>query len=323
MGYCVTSLRAGGKYHIDDTNADLTLNDASTREKVLLTTWLVEQRRLGVTCPKITGSVFDDVKKRKLPSVHERADNLLRYLNQKSELIGSVVELRRSAGELMDYNMPGAVNHGAGGYGETMAELLAWTSSQQLTEVITLAEYCDEQNWITLNTPNPTSPSGDITLYEIMLKPAGYARLAKLDGANPDSAQGFIAMWFDDSMNDVHKDGFEPAIRCSGYKPFRIDDDNHNEKIDDHIIAEIRRSRFVVADFTSKKDEPRANVFYEAGFAQGLNIPVIWTCKQDTELHKYFDTRQYNHIMWKDPEDLRDKLTMRIRAVIGDGPLQQ
>ena len=88
----------------------------------------------------------------------------------------------------------------------------------------------------------------------------------------------------------------------------RIDSKEHSNKIDDEIIAEIRRSRFVVADFTSEEDKPRGGVYYEAGFAMGLNIPVIWTCRADMIGNVHFDTRQFNHITWDDPEDLRVKL---------------
>ena len=94
-------------------------------------------------------------------------------------------------------------------------------------------------------------------------------------------------------------------------------------------IAEIKRSRFLVADFTcgviSHDGKPvgiaRGGVYYEAGFAQGLNIPVIWTCREDAISHLHFDTRQYNHIVWKAPDDLRQQLRDSIGAVIGDGPL--
>ena len=90
-------------------------------------------------------------------------------------------------------------------------------------------------------------------------------------------------------------------------KPVRIDQQEHNNKIDDEIIAEIRRSRFVVADFTQGEKGARGGVYYEAGFAQGLGIEVIFTCRKDVldnnDIH--FDTRQYNHIGWETPEELR------------------
>ncbi len=80
----------------------------------------------------------------------------------------------------------------------------------------------------------------------------------------------------------------------------------------DAIIAEIRKSLFMVADFT----ENRGGVYFEAGYAQGLGIPVIWTCRHDHKDRLHFDTRQYNHILWTDEIDLFEQLRRRIEATI-------
>jgi hypothetical protein len=87
-------------------------------------------------------------------------------------------------------------------------------------------------------------------------------------------------------------------------------------KIDDEIIMEIRRSRFVVADFTGE----RCNVYYEAGFARGMDIPVIWTCKKGDKLH--FDIRQYNCLFWQTDafQEFSEQLHRRIEALLGHGP---
>jgi nucleoside 2-deoxyribosyltransferase len=82
----------------------------------------------------------------------------------------------------------------------------------------------------------------------------------------------------------------------------------HNEKIDDVIMSEIRKSSLFVADFTDE----RPNVYYEAGFAFALNIPTIRVIKAGHEPH--FDIRQYNHIVWKDEDDLRIQLIARLEA---------
>ena len=101
----------------------------------------------------------------------------------------------------------------------------------------------------------------------------------------------------------------------------RIDRKEHVNKIDDEIVAEIRRARFVVADFTHGDTGARGGVYYEAGFAHGLDIPVIFTCRKDRLDDVHFDTRQYNHIVWETPEELQDRLAKRIAAVLGDGPI--
>ena len=129
-------------------------------------------------------------------------------------------------------------------------------------------------------------------------------------------------MWFDESMDEVWEKGLRPAIRSAGNEALRIDRKEHLNKIDDEIIAEIRRSRFLVADFTQGKAGQRGGVYYEAGFAHGLNIPVFFTCRKDTLEDIHFDTRQYPHIVWETLEKLRNGLTKRISAVLGDGPLK-
>lgn len=88
------------------------------------------------------------------------------------------------------------------------------------------------------------------------------------------------------------------------------------------MIAEIRRSRFLVADFTHGAEGARGGVYYEAGFAQGLGLPVIFTVREDMIGAVHFDTRQYPHVLWKTPGDLRTQLTSRIAATIGYGPIR-
>ena len=129
-------------------------------------------------------------------------------------------------------------------------------------------------------------------------------------------------MWFDGSMNGVWENAIRPGIEDSGYEAVRIDRKEHVNKIDDEIIAELRRARFVVADFTQGKDGPRGGVYYEAGFAHGRDIPVVFSCRKDAVEKVHFDTRQYNHIVWEAGklDEFRDRLTKRIGAVIGDGP---
>ena len=65
----------------------------------------------------------------------------------------------------------------------------------------------------------------------------------------------------------------------------------------------------------------RGGVYYETGFAHGLGIPVIFTCQKNGLDEVHFDTRQYNHIVWETPEELRNQLAKRIAAVLGDGPI--
>jgi len=122
----------------------------------------------------------------------------------------------------------------------------------------------------------------------------------------------FIAMSFDSSLDDAYQNGIYSAVKDCGFEPIRIDLVEHNEKICDKILAEIRFCQFMVADFSLQ----RAGVYFEAGFASGLGRAVIWTCRKDDFENTHFDTRQYNHIVWDTPEELKAKLADRIRATI-------
>ena len=150
-----------------------------------------------------------------------------------------------------------------------------------------------------------------------MVTPQGFMHASK--GNSADSTVGFIAMWFNASMDKARANGLEPAIWAAGYEPIVVSGVEHINKIDDEIVSQIRRSRFLVADFTGH----RGGVYFEAGFAMGLGLPVFWTCRRDDLLNLHFDVRQYNCIDWTDEADLAKRLHRRIEAVIGRGPVKR
>jgi hypothetical protein len=123
----------------------------------------------------------------------------------------------------------------------------------------------------------------------------------------------FVAMAFADEVQPAYDDGIELAVRedC-GLRPVRLDREEHNELVNDRMMAEIRGCQFLVADVTLH----RTGVYFEAGFAMGLGHTVIWCCREDQMPEAHFDTRQYPHIIWKTPQELREKLRNRIRATV-------
>ncbi|HKO46635.1 MAG TPA: hypothetical protein VJV79_02875 [Polyangiaceae bacterium] len=151
------------------------------------------------------------------------------------------------------------------------------------------------------------------------------------DGVTGDRA--FVAMWFHPGMDEAFDKGFHVGLRKAGYEPFRVDRSAHNNKIDDEIISNIRKSRILVADLTGA----RPNVFYEAGFGAGLGRDVLYTCHADYvgyflrcepnastppavesdswfELisKQAFDIRQFLVMRWTTPDDLAKQLDDRI-----------
>jgi hypothetical protein len=61
-------------------------------------------------------------------------------------------------------------------------------------------------------------------------------------------------------------------------------------------------------------------VYFEAGFALGLGLPVIPTCHADQINKLHFDIRHLNTLLWNTPEDLLESLSKRIVAILGTGP---
>lgn len=148
--------------------------------------------------------------------------------------------------------------------------------------------------------------------FAIELTVDGWARADEVEQSTVRTWQAFVAMSFHKSLESAYLDGIEPALIDTGYSPTRVDREQHNEKIDDFIISELKRSGLVVADFTGH----RGGVYFECGYAMGRGTPVIWCCREDDIGEAHFDTRQYNHIVWTDPAELRTRLVDRIRATV-------
>jgi nucleoside 2-deoxyribosyltransferase len=288
------SPRAGGRYWISGT-AIAQVGTLTDHAKRLLTTWLCEQRRAGVDLPQIDSKVIDLIRARKPLSVTTRLNHSLRFFGRQIQELGALLQI---SGETDTITL----------------RFLAETESKNKVEVAGLLTMLHSAG----DLEGTFFIGGGASLRPTM---TGWSRIEELSQPQTDSSQAFVAMWFHDSTTEAYVKGIAPAVIATGYKPVRIDSKEHNNKIDDEIIAEIRRSRFLVADFTCEPKNARGGVYYESGFAQGLGIPVIWTCKDTSIDDLHFDTRQYAHIVWKDPADLFVKLKNRIGATIGDGPL--
>ena len=300
------SPRTGGGYMVPWPST--LVSNLSKKEKARLTTWLVDQRMQGVLLPEITAAIVDYVKAKSPLSVHKRADRLLQYLSNLTPAVGEHVGLGKPAVE------PDPFGHRAMSEGPTSWQAMAWSESIQALEIQFLVDYLLEKGWIKGQREGQGMGRFTVTV-------DGYSHIAD-QAINVDSSQAFVAMWFDPSLTEAYERGIRAAIENSGYEPFKINEKPDVDKIDDEIIEEIRRSRFLVADFTHGAKGARGGVYYEAGFAYGLGLPVVRSCRKDiidkNELH--FDVRQHYHVVWETVDELRHGLEKRIRAIIGEGP---
>lgn len=295
--------RAGGAYKMRSDTRHL-IEGRGDPWKARLTTWLINQRERGVEVPMITGEIVDLIDRQRPLPVYERAERLLRFIAKQVARSGKGTVGTRVKVEASSPIVPAAY---------------AWSESIEWDEIAYFMRYLESKGWYDrLEDPTPLREAirftGSVTV-------EGHSRIEEQE-TNVDSSQAFVATWFDDSMDEVYKKGIAPAIEAAGYEPYWIKEDRRNdERIDDKIIAEIKRSRFLVADLTHGKcGGVRGSVYYEAGFAQGFSIPVIFTCREDLEDKLAFDTRQYPHILWSETGELCEALKDTIEARVGRGP---
>ena len=297
MALLVDSERACGAYRIGINLAVHlgTTTDIDDSARARLTTMLVDQRNIGDLWPQVTADMLNQAKNRRPLSVYERADRLLKYMAEK-----------RSMGQRL-YKIP--------------EDSLAWSESINENEQAVILDYLIRNNRVSRDICiDESSPElAEYYCYQVTLE--GYHYLETMD-TSADSSRAFVAMWFDDEMNDARDYGIIPAIEEAGYSAFLVNAEHFSEKISDKIFAEIRRSKFLIADFSHKKrGTMRGSVYFEAGFASGLGKPVIYLCRRGSRLA--FDTNHYPHIIWNQQglNELRNLLKDRIRAIVGQGPL--
>lgn len=170
------------------------------------------------------------------------------------------------------------------------------------------------------------TPSNTGHIYDFKFTAKGFDTAERLILTNVDSKKVFIAMQFSDDLLELCRAAIQPACKACGFDAGLVSN-NHNNGITDEIIAEIRRSKFVIVDFTYNN----AGAYFEAGFAQGLGRPVIRICQKewfDEENERtngkalHFDVRHYNTILYENHQHLIDKLKANIRANIPNARLE-
>lgn len=269
-----------GEFKLSRTAGSVLRRGVGQPKRAKLSGWVREQNLAGAT-PMITTNTLESVFERPLPPVSERALGLLREAESGLESLGDGFNINEPRFLAASYSTDS---------GE-VSFLLRMLSDLGLAEAKAMGGQCE-------------------------ISPAGYMKLDELRGSGSSSSQGFVAMWFGDSLKIAYEDGFEVGVFRAGYDPVRMDRIEHINRIDDEIIRQINASRFVVADFTGH----RGGVYFEAGYALGRDMPVFWSCRKSDIGELHFDIRQFNCIDWDSPAELADRLSSRIEAVLGAGP---
>lgn len=129
----------------------------------------------------------------------------------------------------------------------------------------------------------------------------------------------FIAACFNQELEQA-RNTIRDVLSGLGYKPNLVNIDPHNEIIELKIYEGIRESQFIVADLTCN----RQSVYYEIGFAHGLGLDVVLTCREDhfgdendDFKRVHFDINHRNVLRWQNEDELAEKLRLHIQQSFG------
>jgi hypothetical protein len=231
---------------------------------------------------RLSYEFFESLKSQSLPTPIEVADNLIRWIAQKTDSrFGHLVEVVYNSGDVLGY--VGAIGP-------------------------------DEVHWCIVNhredgfiLQTKINPGVIPTRVEVWLTSKGWNRFDALSRARISSKFAFFARQFNNvDLDFVFEKCLQPAVKATGYDLRTVT--QQAGLIDAVIEDEIRRCRFLLADLS----DGNSGSYWEAGFAAGLGKPVIYLCKDGVETH--FDANHHQTVRWT-----RENLTeasMKLKAII-------
>jgi len=103
---------------------------------------------------------------------------------------------------------------------------------------------------------------------------------------------------------------FEKELKI---KISRADDYTDNDVIIDRIYREIEKAEFIVCEIS----DCNKNVFYEIGYAKGINKQLIFIAQRGVKDLKFFDVAHIRRIDYdlENPVELQEKLRDTIRSL--------
>ena len=127
-----------------------------------------------------------------------------------------------------------------------------------------------------------------------------------------------------DDVDEIYENAVLPVLKSMEIKPYRVDQIEHNDDIDNKIIELISKCDICIADLTYA----RPSVYYEAGYFTGLGKPVIFIARKDhfspttenlySNFKIHFDLQMKNIIQWsstKRVDTFKRKLLSRLKFI--------
>lgn len=131
--------------------------------------------------------------------------------------------------------------------------------------------------------------------------------------SEPNTA--FMIMPFRSSkLNSFYKENIAGFLKEKlNIKTVRADDFTDNDIIVDTIYREIEKAEFIICEIT----DCNKNVFYEIGYAKGINKQLIFIARRGIKDLRFFDTAHMRRIDYdlENPVELQEKLKDTIETI--------
>jgi hypothetical protein len=257
-----------GKFEVTDSAITMFQNSEINTKPLSLSYW-IRQRQT-----KESKVIIDLNLMRKLlvnfepPKPREQADNLLLWIGSNVKKPDAVII--RSFNDLI--SIVGAVDE---------------------ANVIYLAQYLNDQKYI-IYKYSSTQLHAQMTFN-------GWDRYYELQKSNKESRLAFMAMKFDnETLENIFNTIIKESVFKTGFDIRILSEVKRSGLIDDKLRVEIRRSKFIIADLTDDNN----GAYWEAVYAEGLGMPVIYICEEDKfrEKKTHFDTNHHLTVLWKNDE---------------------
>ena len=261
-------------------------NDPSAAAKISHALRLMQS---GNEFPTLATNTVEEILKLPLPTPTEQADLLIRWIAENVDGPGETVQVD-------------ALKHGA------------IIGSKSIEGFLFVLRHLGNAKFV---PENPTAKMEHGHRTDVTLTFKGWERYEFLESGRETYRKAFMAMKFGDSVLDMIVDEvFREAVSQTGFELYRLDDSPRAGLIDDRLRVEIQSSDFVIADLT----HDNLGAYWEAGYAEGLGKPVIYTCEKtkfNTE-KTHFDTNHHLTVTWDKgaPNDAAENLKATIRATL-------
>lgn len=259
---------------------------ADSPELAPLISYAIRKMQKEDSIPLIRAALFKKLTETTLPPLQEQAENLITWLGDKTT---------SSPGSPVDVMF------------EEVTPIIGSPDKQTARFVI---KSMQEKGYLADSGHTVAFAPTNLTF-------DGWKYYEELKHTASESYLAFMAMPFrNEALDKVYKECFKPAVAKTGFELRRVDENAPAGLIDNRIRVEIRKAQFLIAELTNDN----SGAYWEAGFAEGLGRPVIYTCEktffEKNETH--FDTNHCHTIVWSfdDLGQASEALKATIRATL-------